>query len=44
MGGKVLNISLTQDDSKEQHRSASPLNMLLPEKHRVRNIKDMSIK
>ena len=31
-------VSLTQEDLKEQHRFASPLNVLLPQKNRVRTI------
>lgn len=31
-------VSLTQEDLKEQHRFASPLNTLLPQRNRVRNI------
>ncbi|NPV90529.1 MAG: site-specific integrase [Firmicutes bacterium] len=32
-------VSLTQDDLKEQHALASPLNTLLPRKNRLRNLK-----
>jgi site-specific recombinase XerD len=32
-------VALTQQDIKEQHTMASPLNTLLPQKHRIRKLK-----